>query len=147
LKAKAFYHFLRCHKWSLSPIEHNSTFSLAEASSQNWCDPLEFLTDHQKLRLHRGFIGLSALRGRLRSMPMVNTKCRCLFSLRKKWTEAADCGRDIKDPKEFVEGVRGHIVFDYEHAGACGWLELQDQIDNFLNTFDDNLVKFFPKHL
>ncbi|KAF9445386.1 hypothetical protein P691DRAFT_637196, partial [Macrolepiota fuliginosa MF-IS2] len=83
LAARAYYHHLRSQKWSLALKERRDRFvgqaggfSLAMAArSEFWGDRgLRILTDAQELCLYRGYISLSALRGRMRNMPEVGNR-------------------------------------------------------------------------
>jgi hypothetical protein len=158
LKARAYHRFLCINKWSLSPPARmdkefgGSTLSLDDATSQIWSDPLEFLTDRQKLRLHHGFIGLSALRDRLRFMPLVETNCSCLVPLKRRWTKEVERMHNnnaFLDPKEFLGEMRRNVgIYTLNHDWACGVIMFRDQLNEFLDNFDDHhLVKFFPKQL
>ncbi|KAF5360711.1 hypothetical protein D9756_005036 [Leucocoprinus leucothites] len=159
LKARAYYQFLRCHEWSLSPPQRADraaggfTFMLANAATIPWFEPLTFLTDSQKLRLHHGYIALSALRDQMRRMPSVDIDCSCTARLRKRWAQEGEkMSLDwfYLDPKEFLQSMRYKLepwVCDNHEPGvACGLAMFRSQVDGFLDTFDDNLVRFFPKH-
>ncbi|KAF9445387.1 hypothetical protein P691DRAFT_777605 [Macrolepiota fuliginosa MF-IS2] len=174
LAARAYYHHLRSQKWCLALREREdriaekaSRFSLRDDARRSdrwvnhWGDEslMMELTEAQEVRLYRGFISLSALRGRLRNMPEVSRQswvaldCTCLASHEKKWREHAqkiwvdDSFNDITD---FLVEMKRRLSIDswtgkaHSGPGSCALVELKDEINNFLGGFEASLTEFFP---
>lgn len=168
LAARAYYHFLRSQKWSLSlrgrrdrNLGHASSLTLVSAPLEVWGDSgLDVLTDTQRLSLYRGFISLSALRGRLRTMPEVDRCkaspfCVCLEPHKKAWSDHAQeiwMEDSFNDVTEFLVEMKQRMGIDSwtsksHTAGLCARVELRNEIDSFLDQFEASLTKFFPVHM
>lgn len=169
LAARAYYHYLRSQKWTLSLRERRDRYSgqvtpfpLANIGTlQLWgVSGLSILTDAQELCLYRGFISLSALRDQLRSMPEIErsrvpSTCFCLDSYRKLWSEHAQklfADDSFNGVIEFLVEMKRRLSIDswtgkYHTGGLCGCVQLRNEINSFLDGFDASLTRIFPAQL
>jgi hypothetical protein len=155
LKAKAYYKFLCSMNWRLSPkIRQNSQIKLgklaaqSEDGAQSWWEPLDNLTDEQKICLYRGFHALNALRDELQNVPAVEVlpvhKCGRLKALKEKWrTVAKELSIVRQGPTEFILKMKEQLDWSTCDSEKCHVRLLLTRIEDFLKGFDDILIEIF----